>query len=67
MRIVMKAREIRELTIDELAVKSRELRGDLFNAQVKRSTGQLEITAKLEQLRRDIARVETVLREKRGA
>jgi large subunit ribosomal protein L29 len=63
----MLAREIRELTTDELAVKSRELRGDLFNAHVKRSTGQLENTAKLEQLRRDIARVETVLRERRGA
>jgi len=62
----MKAREIRELTLEELAVKSRELRGDLFNAFVKRSTGQLENTAKLEQLRRDIARVETVLRERRG-
>ena len=63
----MKAREFRELTLEELAVKSRELRGDLFNARVKRSTGQLENTAKLERLRRDIARVETVLREKRGA
>ena len=63
----MKARDMRELTLEELAVKSRELRGDLFNAHVKRSTGQLENTAKLEQLRRDIARVETVLREKRGA
>ena len=62
----MKAREIRELTLEELTVKSRELRGDLFNAFVKRSTGQLENTAKLEQLRRDIARVETVLRERRG-
>ena len=39
----------------------------LFNVKVKRSTGQLENTAKLMQLRRDIARVETVLREKRGA
>jgi large subunit ribosomal protein L29 len=63
----MKAREIRELTLEELTVKSRELRGDLFNAHVKRSTGQLENTAKLEQLRRDIARVETVLSERRGA
>ena len=62
----MKAREIRELTLEELTVKSRELRGDLFNAHVKRATGQLENTAKLEQLRRDIARVETVLRERRG-
>jgi large subunit ribosomal protein L29 len=63
----MQAREIRELSTDELAAKSRELRGDLFNAFVKRSTGQLENTAKLGQLRRDIARVETVLRERRGA
>jgi large subunit ribosomal protein L29 len=63
----MKAREIRELSLEELAMKSRELRGDLFNAHVKRSTGQLENTAKLEQLRRDIARVETILRERRGA
>jgi large subunit ribosomal protein L29 len=61
----MKAREIRELKQGELQAKSRELRGDLFNAFVKRSTGQLENTAKLKQLRRDIARVETVLRERR--
>ncbi|MBW1684731.1 MAG: 50S ribosomal protein L29 [Deltaproteobacteria bacterium] len=63
----MKASEIRDLADDELLAKSRELRGELFNVKVKRSTGQLENTAKLEQLRRDIARVETVLREKRGA
>ncbi|MGH7287796.1 MAG: 50S ribosomal protein L29 [Myxococcota bacterium] len=62
----MKAREIRELKQGELWAKSRELRGDLFNAFVKRSTGQLENTAKLKQLRRDIARVETVLRERRS-
>jgi large subunit ribosomal protein L29 len=63
----MKASEIRDLADDELLAKSRELRGELFNVKVKRSTGQLENTAKLGQLRRDIARVETVLREKRGA
>ena len=62
----MKAGEVRELTVEELSAKSRELRSDLFNAQVKRSTGQLENTAKLLQLRRDIARVETVIRERRG-
>ena len=63
----MKASEIRDLADDELSAKSRDLRGELFNVEVKRSTGQLENTAKLEQLRREIARVETVLREKRGA
>ena len=63
----MKAAEIRDLATEELEAKSRELRGELFNVKVKRSTGQLESTALLMKLRRDIARVETVLREKRGA
>ena len=63
----MKASELRDLSLDELSVKSSDLRSELFNAQVKRSTGQLENAAKLLLLRRDIARVETVLREKRGA
>jgi large subunit ribosomal protein L29 len=50
--------------MDELAAKGNELRGEAFNVRIKRSTGQLENTAKAKQLRRDIARVETVLREK---
>jgi len=62
----MKASQIRDLADDELLAKSRELRAELFNVKVKRSTGQLENTARLKQLRRDVARVETVLREKRG-
>ena len=63
----MNAGELRELSVDELSAKSSELRGELFNVKVKRSTGQLENTAKLGAIRRDIARVETVLREKVGA
>ena len=63
----MKATEARDLSLEELSAKARELRGELFNNKVRRSTGQLEDTARLETLRRDIARVETVLREKRGA
>ncbi len=63
----MKASEIRALSQDELDAKSRELRDELFNVKVKRATGQLENTAMLGQLRRDIARVESVLRDKRGA
>ena len=63
----MKASELRDLADDELLAKSREVRGELLNVEAKRSTGQLENTAKLHELRRDIARVETVLREKRGA
>ena len=63
----MKAVELRDLSLEELETKSRDLRGELFNVKVKRSTGQLENTALLRQLRRDVARVETVLREKSGA
>ena len=63
----MKASELRTLSEPELMAKSRELRDELFNARVKRSTGQLENTAKLQQLRRDVARAETVLAQKRGA
>ena len=63
----MKASEMRDLAEEELLAKSRELRAELFNVKVKRSTGQLENTALLGKLRRDIARVETVLREMRGA
>ncbi len=63
----MKASEFRELSLEELKTKSRDLRSEAFNVKIKRSTGQLENTAKLKQLRRDIARVETVVREKREA
>jgi large subunit ribosomal protein L29 len=63
----MKASDLRELSREELVAKSSELRGELFNAQVKRSTGQLENTAVLGALRSDIARVETILREMREA
>jgi large subunit ribosomal protein L29 len=63
----MKPEEIRGLSLDELIAKSQELRGEVFNARLKKATGQLEDTAKLKLLRRDIARVETILSERRGA
>jgi large subunit ribosomal protein L29 len=63
----VKAKELRDLSLEELQAKERELRGELFNARVKHSTGQLENTAKLRTVRRDVARLETVLREKHGA
>jgi len=63
----MKATEFRKLTLDELDAKAEELRNEFFNLRVKHSTGQLEDTARLGQLRRDIARAETVKREMREA
>ena len=63
----MKSAEFRELNLDELLAKSQELRSELFNVKIRKATGQLENTAKLRLLRREIARAETILREKRGA
>ncbi len=61
----MKPAEIRGLSLNELQTKAQDLRSEAFNIRIKRSTGQLENTARLKQLRRDIARVETIMREKR--
>jgi large subunit ribosomal protein L29 len=63
----MKASELRELEVEELVQKAREARSEFFNAKVKHATGQLEDTAKLTRLRKDVARVEVVLTEKREA
>jgi large subunit ribosomal protein L29 len=62
----VKGKEIRELALDDLEAKIRETRGEYFGARVRFATGQLENTAKLRLLRRDIARMETVLREKKA-
>ena len=63
----MTSSELRDLSSEELATKSKDLRSELFNARVKKATGQLENTAMLGNLKRDIARVETILREKSEA
>jgi large subunit ribosomal protein L29 len=63
----VKASELRELSPEELHAKCKELREEFFGARVRHATGQLENTAKLGQLRKDVARVETILREKQEA
>ncbi len=63
----MKASELRELSAEELQAKAGELRDEIFNARVRQSTGQLEDKTKIRLLRRDLARAETVMREKREA
>lgn len=65
--MIMKAAELRSLSGSELEQKGKELRDKLFNAKIRRATEQLENTAMLGQLRKDIARVETLLSEKREA
>jgi large subunit ribosomal protein L29 len=62
----MKAGELRDLGADELAVKERELIDQLFRMRIQKSMGQLDVPDKLRTVRRDLARVKTVLRQKRA-
>lgn len=59
----MKASEIREMTLEENQRKLTDLKEELFNLRFQHETGQLENTAKLKEIKRDIAKVNTVLRE----
>jgi len=60
----MKVTEIRELSPQEIEQKRVELQEEIFNLRFQHGIGQLENTAKLKQTKREIARVETILREK---
>jgi large subunit ribosomal protein L29 len=63
----MKAAELRTLGIDELGAKERDLTDQLFRMRIQKSMGQLEAPDQLRIVRRDLARVKTVLRQKRTA
>ena len=63
----MKSNEIRELTVEEIQRKGVDLKQELFNLRFQHGTGQLENTARLKQTKRDIARVETILKEKQSS
>ena len=60
----MKNKEIRELTREELATRKRELREESFHLRIQQQSGQLEKPSTLRDIRREIARVETVLTQK---
>ena len=62
----MKAKELRDLSVDDLSKKAADLNQELFNLRFQLHTGHLENSARIPQVRREIARVKTVLREKRG-
>jgi large subunit ribosomal protein L29 len=63
----MKAEKIREMSVDDLRTKEKELREQLFRLRFQKSLGQLDNALKLKEARRDIARVMTVLKEKQVA
>ncbi len=63
----MKANEVRDMTNDELKDKLLQLRKEQFNLRFQKASGQLEKTTRIGEVRRDIARVKTILGEKRQA
>ena len=62
----MKAAQLKEQTVEELREKERELAEQLFALRLQQVTGQIENPAKLRLVRRDLARVLTVLRQKQA-
>lgn len=63
----MKAKDIRELSAQELAKKIRDTREELLQLRMRKQTGQVERPHMLKALRRDIARMETILQQKEAA
>lgn len=59
----MKASEIREFSMEEKQRKCDDLKEELFNLNFQQETGQLENPQKMKQIRRDIARIKTILKE----
>ncbi len=60
----MKVTELRELTMDDLRARVKELDDQLFRLRMQKSMGQLEAPAKVRDVRKDLARMKTILREK---
>ena len=64
MSNVISAEQLRALTTDELALKLREAKKELFNLRFQAATGQLESHGRLTAVRKEIARIYTILRER---
>jgi large subunit ribosomal protein L29 len=60
----MKAKELRQLSEGELLIKEKELGEELFNLRFQHATGQLDNIMRIPQVKRDIARLKTILKEK---
>ena len=60
----MKAMEVRELTVDDLRARVRDLDDQLFRLRIQKAMGTLEAPTKVREVRRDLARMKTILREK---
>jgi large subunit ribosomal protein L29 len=62
--MTMKATELKELNVEELARKAAEMRENLFNLRIRHKSGSLTSSADLKKNKRDLARVMTVLTQK---
>lgn len=60
----MKTNELRDLTVEELEVKQTELKAELFNLRFQHATNQLDNPMRISDVKKDIARVKTILRER---
>ena len=63
----MKNKQLLDLSVDELLGRRRDLRQETFNLRIQQQSGQLEKPSRLREIRREIARVETLLAERRPA
>ena len=63
----MKVADIRDLGVDELRQREKDMDDQVFRLRIQKSMGQVEAAQKLKALRRDLARLKTVLREKETA
>jgi large subunit ribosomal protein L29 len=63
----MKFAELKDLTVPELHARSADLRRELFNLRLQKASAQLEKPARLRILRKDLARIETALTQRRNA
>ena len=59
----MKTRELRDMTKDEILVRKEELEKEIFNLKIRQATKQIENPLKIRTLRRDLARIVTILHE----
>ena len=62
----MKIKEVTDLSLDELKQKNRDLVEELFRLRIRHASGQLESPAMMKNIRKDIARIKTLLREREG-
>ena len=60
----MKALELRDMDVETLRARTQEIDDELFRMRIQKSMGQLEAPAKVAGVRRDLARIKTILREK---